>query len=120
MWTSRGEPLSNRRGLRFAVDLDSRPATVAGVMRGWQTDAGFRSLFNALLADVPFAAFRWETPAVTSDTANRPFECVLLDAPGLARIPDEEAFAAHFGGAPRDIEILRGHTARIKRVEVDA
>ncbi|MDQ1122741.1 DUF167 domain-containing protein [Microbacterium trichothecenolyticum] len=31
-----------------------------------------------------------------------------------------KALAAHFGVAPRDVEILRGHTARIKRVEVDA
>ncbi|WZH36985.1 MAG: DUF167 domain-containing protein [Microbacterium enclense] len=32
----------------------------------------------------------------------------------------EKALAAHFGVAPRDVEILRGHTARIKRVEVEA
>lgn len=28
------------------------------------------------------------------------------------------ALAAHFGIAPRDVSILRGHTARIKRVEL--
>lgn len=31
-----------------------------------------------------------------------------------------KALAAHFGVAPRDVEILRGHTARVKRVDVDA
>lgn len=30
------------------------------------------------------------------------------------------AVAAHFAVAPRDVEILRGHTARVKRIEVDA
>lgn len=30
------------------------------------------------------------------------------------------ALAAHFGVPPRDVTILRGHSARIKRVEVDA
>lgn len=30
------------------------------------------------------------------------------------------ALAAHFAVAPRDVEILRGHFARIKRIEVDA
>lgn len=30
-----------------------------------------------------------------------------------------KALAAHFGVAPRDVTILRGHTSRIKRVEVD-
>jgi len=28
------------------------------------------------------------------------------------------ALAAHFGVAPRDVSILRGHAARIKRVEL--
>lgn len=31
-----------------------------------------------------------------------------------------KALAAHFGVAPRDVEIVRGHTSRTKRVEVDA
>src|SRR5262245_16622330 len=106
MWTTRREQLPNRRGLRFAVDLDSRPAAVADVLRGWQTDAGFRSLFNALLADVPFAEFRWETPAVTADTVSRPFECVVLDTPGLARTPDPEAFAEHFAGADAGVAVF--------------
>ncbi len=30
------------------------------------------------------------------------------------------ALAAHFAVSPRDVEILRGHSARIKRIEVDA
>ena len=35
---------------------------------------------------------------MTAATATRPFEFVLLDSPGLARPPDPEAFAEHFGG----------------------
>jgi hypothetical protein len=97
MWTFRSENLVNGHGLRFAVDLDSRPATYAEVVGGWQGDVGFRCLFNSTLADAPYASFRWETPAVTAATISRPFECVLLDSPGLARRPDIEAFAEHFG-----------------------
>jgi hypothetical protein len=101
MWTSRSEPVADGRLLRFAIDLDSSPASYAEVLRCWQQDADFRSLFLALLADAPFAAFRWETPPITTATANRPFEFVLLDSPGLASNPDAEAFAEHFrGGAP--------------------
>jgi hypothetical protein len=106
MWTARSKPLPDTRGRRFAVDLGSRPATVAGVLRGWQGDAGFRSLFNALLADAPFAAFRWETPAVTAATVTRPFEFVLLDSPGLDRRPDPEAFAEHFAGAAAGVAVF--------------
>jgi hypothetical protein len=103
MWTVRSEELTDARGVRFAVALDSRLATFADVMRGWRSDAGFQSLFNARLADAPFAAFRWETPAVAAATVTRPFECVVLDSPGLERRPEPEAFAEHFSGAEADV-----------------
>jgi hypothetical protein len=106
MWSTRSEKLPDVCGLRFAVDLNSRSASVADVLRGWQGDAGFRSEFNALLADAPFAAFRWETPAVTTATITRPFEFVILDSPGLARRPDPEAFAEHFSSAVAGVAIF--------------
>jgi hypothetical protein len=96
MWTARSEELADGRGLRFTVDLDTRPATVAEVLRSWQGDAGFRLLFSSLLADAPYTAYRWETPAMTAASVSRPFEFVLLDDPGLARRPDPDAFAEHF------------------------
>jgi hypothetical protein len=49
-----------------------------------------------LLADAPFSAFRWETPPITTLSAGRPFEFVLLDSPELASHPDPDAFAEHF------------------------
>jgi hypothetical protein len=100
MWGFRSEELPGSRGLRLAVDLDSQPATFADVLRGWQGDAAFRSLFNARLAGAPFTALRWETPALTAATVTRAFECVLLDSPELAQYPDPEAFAEHFDAAP--------------------
>ena len=106
MWTARSEKLADARGLRFAVALDSHSATVADVLRAWQGDAGFRSLFNALLADAPHTAFRWETPAVTAATVSQPFEFVLLDTPDLDRSPDPEAFAGHFLRADASVTVF--------------
>jgi hypothetical protein len=100
MWSTRIEKIEGGRDLRFAIDLDARPASFAEVLRGWREDAAFRSTFNGALAGSPFAAFRWETPSVTRATVTRSFEFVLLDSPGLARRPDPDAFAEHFGGAP--------------------
>jgi hypothetical protein len=91
--------------LRFAIDRGG-PATFADVLRGWQSDAGFRSLFTSLLADAPYTAFRWETPPVTAATTVRPFECVLLDCPGLARPPDPDAFVGHFGGPGKEVAVF--------------
>jgi hypothetical protein len=96
MWTVQLEGLTNAFGLRFTFAIDLRVATFEEVIRGWQADPVFRSLFNALLADAPFASFRWETPCVTAATATRPFECVLLDSPELERPPEPEAFAEHY------------------------
>lgn len=39
---------------------------------------------------------------------------------GAANIGVVRALAAHFRVAPRDVQILRGHAARVKRVDVDA
>lgn len=41
-------------------------------------------------------------------------------ADGAANAGVVRALADHFGVAPRDVEIVRGHTARVKRVEVGA
>mgnify|MGYP002385156654 CR=1 FL=1 len=78
------------------------------VIRGWQEDATFRVFFNALLANAPYSAFRWETPAVTSSTVMREFEFVLLNSPGLARPPDPNAFAAQFAEVEVDVELGTG------------
>jgi len=99
MWTAQSEPLANPRGMRLTFLLDARPATVADVLQAWQQDAAFRELFNFQLAAAPYTAFRWETPATTTATLSRPFECVLLDSPGLARRSDPDTFAEHFGAA---------------------
>jgi hypothetical protein len=99
MWSFRSEELPGSHGLRFAADLDGQPATFRDVLQAWQSDATFRSLFNAQLASAPYTAFRWETPPVTDATATRHFEFVLLDSQYLAQRPDLEAFAQHFAVA---------------------
>ena len=99
MWTSHSERLPDGRGLRYIIEVDSSPVSYAKVLKLWQSDGCFRSVFLALLASVPFSAFRWETPMLTAATADQPFEFVVLDSPGLASTPDPHAFAEHFRGA---------------------
>ena len=106
MWSMQSEELAGARGMRVTVAVDSHPATSAEVIAAWQGDSAFRSQFNAFLAGSLYAAFRWETPAVTADTVTRPFEFVLLDSPGLERRSDPEAFAEHFGGAEDDVAVF--------------
>jgi hypothetical protein len=99
MWRFVVEELPGGVGLRFGMELGSKPVSVADVLHAWRTDATFRTRYNSALAALPFSAFRWETPAVTDATLTSPFEFVVLDSPGLDRRPEPEAFADHFGGA---------------------
>jgi hypothetical protein len=102
MWMTVSELLADRRMIRVCIQRDSAPVSYAEVLYEWQHDAEFRIWFNALLAETPYAAFRWETPPITVATAVRPFEFALLDSPGLAQTPDAIAFAEHFRQAPKD------------------
>jgi hypothetical protein len=99
MWTARTEQLAEGPGVRVTIHSGSSALSYAEVLQLWQRDAAFRSELLTLLADMPYAAFRWETPPLTAATANRPFEFVVLDSPGLASRPDPDAFAEHFHGA---------------------
>lgn len=140
MWNCLSENLPDKRGLCFHVELHSQPATVADVIQAWHADEEFRSLFTSVLTSVPYVAFRWETPPVTSQTTSRPFEFVIIESPGLDREPDHTAFADHFdqsdGGivvfpnlgrdatlivpCPRAESIAYGHLARFVRAAPDS
>ena len=99
MWTISSKQLNGGLGLGHAFQSGNAAVSFAEVLRLWQTDDEFRSLFLKLLADSPYEAFRWETPPTTAATSQRPFEFVLLDSPGLAREPELVAFAAQFRAA---------------------
>lgn len=98
MWNFQSELLADGCVTRVAVHLDSVPVSYRDVLKRWQADSDFRSMFIDLLAGSPYSAFRWETPPVTLASAGRSFEFVLIDSPGLARGVDVGAFAAHFNG----------------------
>jgi hypothetical protein len=108
MWSTRCERVANGSILKIAIDLESAPLPFSDVLRLWQFNLDFRSLFIRLLADVPFSAFRWETPPITATAAGRPFEFVVLDSPDLARRSDEDAFAEHFKQAGTGQDVVAG------------
>jgi hypothetical protein len=59
-------------------------------------DREFREFHTRLLADSPFTAFRWETPAVTVNNRGNDYEFVLLNSPRLERAADRRAFVDQF------------------------
>ena len=106
MWSARAENLSNGTALKTSITHKSSAMTFAEVLRGWQEDAAFRAFFTELLAASPFTDFRWETPPIASATADRAFEFVLLDSPGLADVADAEAFADYFATSRENADVI--------------
>lgn len=83
-------------GTRFSLREGDASLAIVDVFVKLRDDPAFGNFFNQLLADSPFSAFRWETPAVTTSLFGRPFEFVLLDYPALDRPADSSAFSEHF------------------------
>ena len=67
------------------------------VAHAWTADSAFRRFWIESLHQVPFDAYCWECPPVHEPSRARPFECVFISSPSLARMPvDAEAFADYF------------------------
>jgi hypothetical protein len=74
-----------------------RPMTFEEVWQSWQSDESFRDFWIAGLRGNPFEAWCWECPPVHEQNSARPFECVFVSSPSLARMtPEPEVFAGHF------------------------
>ncbi|VAW37750.1 hypothetical protein MNBD_CHLOROFLEXI01-3143 [hydrothermal vent metagenome] len=95
------EVLQGGRVQRMVLLAGERPFLYTQIIQKWQNDRAFRTFFIGLLADAPFDAYFWETPPVTRESLQRPFEFVLVDAPQLAQVQAEpRAFASYFSADP--------------------
>lgn len=101
MFQSKKEAI-NPRTDHYQISAAGKAITWAETLQLWQDDEAFRDCFVAILADSPFAAYRWETPPVTGETLDRKFEFVLVDSPGLVRSADRRTFAEQFAEADED------------------
>jgi|APTNR8051073442_1049403.scaffolds.fasta_scaffold08891_2 hypothetical protein len=102
-YTARIETINRGATHRMLILRTDGPLTHGEVMDAWRDDDAFRTFFNALVADAPFEALFWETPAVTQPSMGETFECIVSDAPGLAAMPpDPGPFARQFEAAGAD------------------
>jgi hypothetical protein len=97
MWESEVETLRDGRVRRVVVLLNGERLLYSEVVGLWQRDTAFCEFLNSLLSEAPFAAYFWETPPMTSATADQAFEFVLVASSQLARSdPDPRAFESQF------------------------
>ena len=82
------------------------------VLHLWQHDHVFRDFHIKTMKSIPFQAYRWETPPLTSLTRNRPFEYVAIDAPYLDRPARRQDFATYFNTSEQVVDFANlGHDA---------
>lgn len=104
MWKFHRESGHQGQLIRWSITQSTTAASYATVINAWQRDATFRDFFINLLKEIPYTAFRWETPPVTNRTVNRSFECVAINSPELAhRPPDPTTFSRHFKAAAHSV-----------------
>lgn len=90
-------------GERLAWRQGERLVTWREVLEGWCADDAVADRFSADLAATPWTAAFWETPPLLRGGLDEPFECVLLDAPDLARpAPEPHVFEQAFAAARPD------------------
>lgn len=105
MWTSCFKQI-DRQTSEVTFEASSRVLTFREVIDLWVNDKGFREYFTSVICEGPFAAFFWETPAITKSTLERPFKFVLVESASLAGLrSDPKPFASHFSSR-RDEAVL--------------
>jgi hypothetical protein len=93
-----------RLGVRAGND---RLLTRGEVFSLWKSDAAFSTFFSETLAASPFEAFFWETPPLTPQMIEEPFECMVLRGASLARqTADPAPFAEHIASLRGALEVV--------------
>lgn len=97
MWESKVEFIDKERICKVSILRDGNLLSYKDVIEGWGNSKDFRNFYFALLAEAPFEAFFWESPALTQFSVDRAYEFVLVDSPQLSGVePDTFSFARFF------------------------
>ncbi len=96
MWTDHLQKIDQETTKTTVSDSSGR-LSFRKVVDLWCNRPEFREYFTALISESSFDAFFWETPAVTLQSLDHPFEFVLIHAASLSRLqPDPSPFKSNF------------------------
>ena len=68
-----------------------------------KNDEGFRGFFIASLQDVPYEAYRWETPGYTEATLDQEFGFVVLSDSSIDRKANSKPFEYYISGESESV-----------------
>lgn len=99
MWS-----LQNLKGtdpgiIHAGLKVHGRAMSFADVTEAWRSDSKFRAAWVALLREIPFEAYCWENPPLTTEALGNAHECVFVESPALAgSAADVEPFSEQVHG----------------------
>ena len=97
IWKSESKFINSPNVCQFIILQGDRQINYRDAISLWQQDASFRTFFNSVLADCSYQAYFWETPPITIDNCDRPFEFVLVNNSRLANVsPNQNSFKQYF------------------------
>ena len=97
MWTVKSRLVNSDNVSQMSILQSDRLVTYGEVIQLWQEDLNFRTFFIFLLVNSPYKAYFWETPPITQETCDRPFELVLVNNLRLAKVkPNYRSFQQYF------------------------
>ena len=91
---------------KLAVHQDGSAVSIDDVLHALTEDDSFQADLTRDIAGCGFQAVRFETPPATTSTLNSPFECVLVDSPGLVRTPNASSFSRQFAAADPGASVI--------------
>lgn len=92
--------IEGSNGLHYRLYRKDQQLRYAGFLTSLKEQKAFRSFFIELLQEIPFHTYQWETPPVSSNTKEQPFEFVVTNNPGIDLPPDPGPFRQYFGEDP--------------------
>jgi len=96
MYQFQRKELVKGQSLKYILYVDDEQAMYGDFIRLLHQKKVFRTHFIQLLESIPFWAWQWETPPVTSGTLNQPFEFVVHNSPSIDLPPDPTPFNQYF------------------------
>ncbi len=82
---------------RFILINNQGVVTFGEALALFRNSEDFRGFFIEFLQQLPFNAYKWETPPFSTSLLKRKFEFVTLNAPSLDRPADSSAFDQYTG-----------------------
>lgn len=104
-FTFQKNTINDTKSCKFQLYQKESPITFLNFLQLLEREEDFRQFFIDLLSDVPFRAYHWETPPVTKDTTDQPFEFVTTRSPGIDLPADPGPFRQYFD-ADKEIAVF--------------